>query len=521
MKMQFRQFLFLFVFLWSGALAFAGESVEAPGTDVEWDADAPVEEEAAAGVAEEDGGAARHRVWREWPEDARVMLIPVRQAIMKPQQILLRRGIQSAIAEGVDAIVLLMDTPGGSVAVMREMVSLVIDLDIPTFTLVEADAFSAGAILALATDYVFMQPMTVIGNAMPIMMAPGGGMTELGDAEREKVEGGMDVIVRSIAQAKGRDEKLMQAMVRRNMEFVLEDGTVISEKGQILTLTNQEAARILPGGEPLLSEGTVLDLDEMLRIVGLDHAERLEEIPTWADELAGMITRFSPILISLAMILFFMELQSPGIGWMGGLAVTCFLIVMFGHHVAGFAGKEDILLIVLGIILILVEVFVIPGFGVVGLSGIGLTIWGFLRAMTLRNPGNPTEFGLDAITNLGPAIINLSSSVIISIVFVGMMLRSIDKSKFVRQNLMLNDAISGGASQSALAGLLGKGGTTLSPLSPGGAIEIEGREYSGVCDGGYVEAGQPVVVRDVHGNRLVVSPGLPEPGPAQEEESPV
>jgi membrane-bound serine protease (ClpP class) len=531
MKNVSRLLLFFLAGLWLSLSVFADAISEPLLEDVEeetavtpedgpiveeGETEAPYPVEAPAEVEDSEDGPSRHRVWREWPEDAKVMLIPVRQAIMKPQQILLRRGVQRAIAEDVDAIVLLMDTPGGSVGVMREMVSLVIDLDIPTFTLVEADAFSAGAILALATDYVFMKPMTVIGNAMPIMMSPGGGVTELGEAEREKVEGGMDVIVRSIAQAKGRDEKLMQAMVRRNMEFVLEDGTVISEKGQILTLTNQEAAQILPNGEPLLSEGTVLDLDEMLRLVGLENAERIEEIPTWADELAGWITQLAPIFITLALVLGYMEIQSPGIGWMGALALTFFLLVMFGHNVAGFAGKEDMLLIALGVILILVEVFVIPGFGVVGLSGIVLMIWGFLRAMTIRNPGNPTEFGLDAISNLGPAITNLSSSVIVSIVIMGFMLRSIDKSKFVREKLILQDEISGRAVQNPLAGLLGKIGVTLSPLNPGGSIEIDGREYSGISDAGFVEAGQSVQVRDVHGNRVVVSTEFSASEPTQE-----
>ncbi|MCH8525720.1 MAG: hypothetical protein LAT79_00990 [Kiritimatiellae bacterium] len=448
----------------------------------------------------------QHRAWREWPVDAKVVLIPVRQQIKRPQQMLLRRGVQLAISEGADAIVLLMDTPGGSVPVMREMVSLIIDLDIPTFTLVESDAFSAGAILAVATDYIFMRPRTVIGDALPILMTPWGGVVELGEAEREKVESAMDAIVRSIAQAKGREELLIRAMVRRSLVYALEDGTVIADEGEILTLTNIEAERILPNGRPLLSEGTVSDLDEMLRLVGLEHAVLIEEETTWADDLAALITLVTPILIIISLVLFYMEIQSPGIGWMGGLAVTFFLIVMFGHNVAGFAGKEDMLLIALGMILILVEIFVIPGFGVVGLSGIGLMIWGFIRAMTFRNPGNPSDFGLDAISNLGPAIMNLSVSVIISFVIMGFMLRSIDKSRFVRKNLILHDAIVGGVKENKLAGLLGKTGVTLSPLSPGGAVEIEGREYSGVSDAGYLEAGLAVNVRDVHGNRVVVVP---------------
>lgn len=461
--------------------------------------------ESAVELAEEP--APPHRARRNWPEDAKVFLIPVRQPIMKPQQILLRRGVQRAQEQGADAIVLLMDTPGGSVAVMREMVSLIIDLDIPTYTLVEADAFSAGAIIALATDYVFMQPQTVIGDAMPIMMSPtGGGMQELGEAEREKIEGAMDAIVRSIAQAKGRDEMLMRAMVRRSLVYQLEDGTVISEEGQILTLTNLEAEKILPDGTPLLSEGTVDSLDDMLRTVGLENAERLEEIPTWADDLASLITQVSPILITLALVLFYMEIQSPGIGWMGGLAVVFFLIVMFGHNVAGFAGMEDVLLIGAGLLLLLIEVLVIPGFGAVGLTGIVLIIWGFLRAMTIRNPGNPAEYGLDTIGNLGPAITSLSASIIVSILIMAFMLRSIDKSAFVRKNLILQDAITGGARQNPLAGLLHKTGTCLSPLSPGGSIEIDGREVSGISDAGYLDPGQPVKVIDVHGNRVVVVP---------------
>jgi len=451
--------------------------------------------------------AGRHRAARDWPENPRVFVIPVDQPIMQPQLFLLRRGVRRAIAEGADAIVLTMDTPGGRVDLMREIVNLIIDVGVPTYTLVERDAFSAGAIIALATDHVFMQPMTVIGDAMPIMMSPGGGMQELAEAEREKIEGAMDAIVRSIAQAKNRDERMLSAMVRRNLEYKLEDGRVISEAGQILTLTNIEAEQIKPDGTPLLSEGTVADLDEMLKIIGLAGAEIIREIPTWADGVAVFITTIAPILLTLALVLFYLEINSPGIGWMGGLAVTFFLIVMFGHNVAGLAGMEDILLVIIGMLLLMVEILVIPGFGLVGITGIFLMIWGLIQAMTIRYPGNPGDLpGMDSIGNLGPAISSLSASVIASLVLMAFFLRSFDKSRFVSKNLVLGETISGkGEAGGGSADLRGQRGRTVTALTPSGTAEINGKEMSVVSDGGYVDAGAPVEVINARGNRVVVA----------------
>jgi len=450
--------------------------------------------------------AQTHRAARDWPENPRVFVIPVDQPIMQPQLFLLRRGVRRALAENADAIILTMDTPGGRVDLMREIVNLIIDVGVPTYTLVERDAFSAGAIIALATDHVFMRPMTVIGDAMPIMMAPGGGMQELAEAEREKIEGAMDAIVRSIAQAKNRDEMLIRAMVRRDLEFKLEDGRVISESGKILTLTNIEAEQIKPDGTPLLSEGTVEDLDEMLKIIGLAGAEIIREIPTWADDVAVFITTIAPVLLTLALVLFYLEINSPGIGWMGGLALTFFLIVMFGHNVAGLAGMEDIILVILGMILLLVEILVIPGFGLVGITGIFLMIWGLMQAMTIRFPGNPGDLpGLDSVGNVGPAISSLSASVIASLVLMAFFLRSFDKSRFVSKNLVLGETISGKSDIPSPTELRGLRGRAVTALSPSGTALINDIEMSVVSDGGYIDPGSEVKVLDTRGNRVVVS----------------
>ncbi len=451
------------------------------------------------------GTAVEGRALRDWPESPRVYLIRVDREIDPLQLITLRRGVEAARAARADALVLRMDTPGGRVDIMREIVSHLIDLEMPTYTLVESDAFSAGAIIALATDHVFMRPQTHIGDAMPILAGP-QGLQSLGDAEREKIESGMDAIVRGIAQRKGRDEMLMRAMVRRELEYKMEDGTVISPKGQILTLTNQEAERLRPDGTPLLSEGTVADLDEMLERIGLGAAERIEETRGWADQVALWIVRISPLLLTLALGLFYLEMNSPGIGWMGGAAVLLFLVVTFGHNVAGLAGMEDLVLIVLGLVLLLVEVLFIPGFGFVGLSGIGLVLVGLVRAMTIRYPGHPGSLpGFSNFGNVAGAVSSLSFAVIGSAALFALFLRNLGANNLLGRRLVLGDAVATPGTSAALRELIGRPGLCLTPLNPSGTVRVEGRELDALSDGEYLDAGVPVRVDDVRNRRILVS----------------
>lgn len=498
-------FTAFFLSLPLGAREPAATPTPAPGATAT--ATAAAGPEAEEPPAADSGTEALNRGRRDWPEDAKVFLIPVRQQIMHPQLFLVRRGVAQAKQEKADAIVFLMDTPGGRIDLMREIVNTIIDLDIPTYTLVEKDALSAGAIIALSTDFIYMRPRSVIGDAMPVMMGA-QGYEELGENEREKVESAMDAIVRGIAQAKGRDEMLIRAMVRRGLEYTLSDGTVISSEGEILTLTNQEAEQTTPEDEPLLSEGTVDDLDNMLNRVGLGDAERVELVTTWADDLAVLITKVAPLLMTLALVLFYMEIQSPGVGWPGALGLTFFLIVMFGHNVAGLAGMGDLVLIALGLALILVEVLVIPGFGFTGVSGIVLLIWGMTRAMIYRYPGDPGELpGLDNFGNVGEAVTNVGLSVIGSFVLMALLLRGLGSSAWGKK-LVLAEAISSTGQDPErirLTAMIGVSGRAVTPLTPSGTIDIDGVEFDAVSDGGYIDRGTPVDVVEVRNHRLIVS----------------
>ena len=455
-----------------------------------------------------EGAPPVNRGMRDWPEDPVVFLIPVRQPIMQPQVYLVRRGVEKARELGADAVIFQMDTPGGSVQQMREIVNMMIDLDIPTYTLVESDDFSAGAIMALATDHIYMTPRSVIGDAMPVMMGP-DGLQSLGEAEREKVESAMDAIVRGIAQAKGRDEGLIRAMVRREIEYTLKDGRVISEQGKILTMTNTEAEQLRPDGSPVLSEGTVEDLDNMLNRIGLGDAERIELLPLLGDELAQNIIRFSPILIALSLLFLFIEFQSPGILWAGAAGVVLLGVVFFGFHTAGLAGFRDLVFIAVGLLLLAVAFFVLPGFGVAGITGLICFLGGLFSAMTIRYPGTPGDLpGFDNVGNIAPALSTLSLAVIGTTLGGAFLLSSLSEKSLFGRRLVLADSLDPSARDPqvlALDALIGSAGVTATPLTPSGTVRIREEEFDALSDGEYLDPETPVRVTEVRNHRLIVT----------------
>jgi membrane-bound serine protease (ClpP class) len=302
--------------------------------------------------------------------DQLVYILPIRGAIEPALLYVVRRGLAEANTKGANAIVFPMDTPGGAVNVTETMIDLIARAEVPTYTFVEHNAISAGAIIALATDHIYMAPGSKIGDAMPILMSPGGGIQPLPDAEREKIMSYVDTLVRGIAQRKGRDENMASAMVRPEIEYVV-DGEVISKEGQLLTLTNLEAERRFGEEQtPLLSEGTFDTLEEMLEAIGFALAQRVELEVTLAERIARFLQVIGPLLMMIGFLGLYLEFQSPGFGVPGTVGVICLLLFFAGHHIAGLAGNEDILLFILGVTLILVEVFVLPGFGVIGITGL-------------------------------------------------------------------------------------------------------------------------------------------------------
>lgn len=428
-----------------------------------------------------------------------VYIIPIKKTIEPALLYVVRRGVDEAVRNNAQAIIFEMDTPGGAVNAASDIISTITRTDIPTYTFVEHDAYSAGAIIALATKHIYMAPGSVIGAATPMMMTPTGGVQEMPEEVKEKMTSAVAAMVRSAAEQGGHDKELAEAMVRADMEYSV-NGTVISEKGRLLTLTNEEASQLVGEDQlPLLSLGTVKDIDGLLETIGLENAEKRILEVTSAERLARLIAGIAPILMIIGLGGLWLEIKTPGFGIFGIGGILCLLLFFFGHHIAGLAGMEDILLFVMGLALLAVEIFITPGFGLMGISGLLLIFFSLVNAMVEHLPGTvrPTSFTPEHFS--GPFLT-------VTLSFIGAAAMVVIAGKFLPKtrafnNLTLASVIEEPEQETDL---LGAEGVAHSDLRPGGTAYFDGRKIDVVTLGDYIRRETPVRIAEVHGNRIVV-----------------
>lgn len=433
-----------------------------------------------------------------------VYVIPIRGQIEGALLYVIRRGLAEAERENAAAVLLVMDTPGGTLGAASDIVRSIQAAKPPVHTFVEKQAFSAGAIIALSTKTIYMAPGSVIGDALPILMSPMGGIQEMSEGVEEKAVSAVSALVRSAAQSAGHDPELAEKMVRRELEYTIGD-EVISPAGQLLTLTADEASR--PGrekGRPLLSAGTLADVPAVLEALGLAGHPAVEMEVTATERLARLIAGAAPILMMLGFLGIYLELRTPGIGLPGILGAVCLALFFWGHHIAGLAGMEDLILFSVGVTLILIEIFVIPGFGITGVAGIVLVFLSLIGAMTRMVPGGPW---LPAWPDVQLPIFKTTLALVGT--GAGMLLlgRFLPRSRFFNR-LALSAATSAAEGYTAApdtSSLVGQTGIALNALRPSGAARINGQRLDVVTSGEFIEAGQPVHIVEAHGNRLVVA----------------
>ncbi len=428
-----------------------------------------------------------------------VYIIPIKKMIEPALLYVVRRGVDEAVRNDAQAIIFEMDTPGGAVNAAKGIISVITKTEIPTYTFVEKDAYSAGAIIALATPNIYMAPGSVIGAATPMLMSPMGGVQELPAEVQEKMTSAVAAMVRSAAEQGGHDKRLAEAMVRADMEYSV-NGKVISEKGRLLTLTNEEAAQLVGEEQrPLLSSGTVEDIDELLKILGLPNAEKRILEVTMAERLARWISGMASILMIIGLGGLWLEFKTPGFGVFGIAGISCLLLFFFGHHIAGMAGMEDLLIFILGITLLAVEIFIIPGFGLMGFSGILLIFVSLISAMSEHMPGKwrPIDFSPET---LSLPLLKVLLSFVGSVVLVAIAGKFLPKTRMF-QSLTLGSVIQNADEKETLIGMEG---IAHSDLRPGGTALFGDRKIDVVTHGDYIARQSPVRIMEVHGNRIVV-----------------
>lgn len=428
-----------------------------------------------------------------------VYIIPIKKMIEPALLYVVRRGVDEAVRNDADAIIFEMDTPGGAVNAAEGIVNAITRTEIPTYTFVENDAFSAGAIIALATKHIYMAPGSVIGAATPMMMGPTGGVKEMPEEVQEKMTSAVAALVRSAAEQGGHDKQLAEAMVRADMEYSI-NGTVVSEEGRLLTLTNEEAAQLVGEDQhPLLSEGTVKDIDALLEAIGLSNPEKRVLEVTAAEQLARLIAGIAPILMMIGLGGLWLEIKTPGFGIFGIAGIACLLLFFFGHHIAGLSGMEDVLLFALGVILLAIEVFITPGFGVMGISGLLLIFVSFISAMSERMPGKwrPIDFSPETFSI---PFLKVTLSFVGALALVGLVGKFLPQTRMF-QSLTLGSVVPDAEEDGTLLGLEG---VAHSDLRPGGTAYFGDRKIDVVTHGDYIASRSLIRIVEVHGNRIVV-----------------
>ena len=281
------------------------------------------------------------------------------------------------------------------------------------------------------------------------------------------------------------------------------DGKVIVGKGKLLTVTDQEAAEMFGKPPmPLLSAGTVKSVEELLEKVGLAGAIPFTVAPAGFEVLGRWITAISPLLILIGFVAIYIEIKTPGIGIPALVAAICFAVYFFGHYAAGLAGWEDVALFALGITLLVVEVFFLPGFGITGVLGLALILVGLVMGMTQRLPGGPI---LPSWKELQVPVIKVGVGFVGSIVAMLVLARWLPETAFFKRLELATTSPAPPPPVRQPTLQVGTVGVAETMLRPSGKGRFEGALLDVVTQGDMIEKDAMIRIIEAQGSRVVVA----------------
>lgn len=406
-----------------------------------------------------------------------------------------RRALEDARAAGAAALILEINTLGGRVDAALQIRDALLDTDVPTIAFVHRRAISAGALIALACDRIMIAGASTIGAAQPVLAGAPGGLPQ---SVSEKTVSFLRKEFRATAEARGRPPLIAEAMVDADVAI---EGLI--EKGKLLTLTTTQA---LDQG---IAESRADTLDEVLVSASLKGASVQDVLANWAESVVRILTHpvISSLLMTVGLVGIVTEIRTPGFGGPGLLGAGSLALFFWGHWLVQLAGWEELLLIAGGLLLILLEVFVIPGFGLAGVLGLTALFVGLGASLV----GDTAQWS-DWIS----AAWQVAIALLIAIIFIALLMRWLPRVRFARR-LVLNEemcAASGYASPpEAEHQLLGQSGVSVTPLHPAGLARLGTQRIDVVSEGAFIEAGEPITVVRVDSNRVVVR-ALNETSPA-------
>ena len=407
----------------------------------------------------------------------------------------IERTIAAAEEADAAAIIFDIDTFGGRVDAATQIKDAILDSDVLTVAFINRRAISAGALISLSCEKIYMTGGGTIGAATAVDMQ--------GKKASEKVISYMREEMASTAEKRGRNTAIVTGMVDEELSFthLIIDGDSVDvtdlegrKEGKLITLTTVKALKYK------IADGEKETFEEVLSELGVSNASVRTTKENWSENFVRFLT--NPIVASLLTTFGFLgilfELQSPGWGIPGTFGAVCLALSLGASYIVKLATMTDLLIVFVGVALLLVEVLLIPGFGVAGISGIGIILWGLYELLL---PDVPVGQEIHSM-----ALTGLTIGIIGGIIGLVLLFKLMTKTEFWQKLTSPNiqDKDKGYTSSIGLEGLVGQEGIADTDLRPSGWINIGDQRVFVVTEGSYIDKNDNVKILSVDGNRVVV-----------------
>ena len=424
-----------------------------------------------------------------------VYRIPIEGTIDLGLPPFINRMLQEAKSMDAEVIVFDINTFGGRVDAATQIKDAILGVDIKTVAFVNRRAISAGALITLSCEQVYMAGGGLIGAATAVDMS--------GKKGSEKVISFMREEMASTAEKRGRNKYIARGMVDEELAFthlvingdsVLVDDIEGQKEGKLISLTTDQAIKYG------IADGSAETIDALLDSLGYSTAELIETSENWSEKIVRFLT--DPVVASLLTTFGFLgilfELQSPGWGIPGFVGLACLILSLSVSYIAELATMSDMLFVFAGLGLILLEMLVIPGFGIVGLGGIGFMLYG-LYLLLLPDVPVGEEIMEQAMDGF---IIGLIGAAIGLVLLIRLMMKTKFWDQLTSPDIQKKeDGYSNTQGWETLDGLTGVADTD---LHPSGWVKIGEQRVFVVSEGGFIDQGKEITVLSVDGNRVLV-----------------
>jgi len=419
----------------------------------------------------------------------KVYVFDIKEMIAKPVWRTTDLAIDRAKEQKADIILIQMNTYGGLLDAADSIRTKILDTDIPVYVFIDKNAASAGALIAIACDSIYMAPGSSIGAATVV--------SQSGEQLPDKYQSYMRSMMRATAEAKGRNPDIAQAMVDPKIYV-----PGVSDSGQVLTFTASEAIKYG------FCEAEVDDIGEVFQHAGIKNYKLLKHKLSAVDKIIGWLINpvVSGILIMIIIGGIYFELQTPGVGFPLAAAVLAALLYFAPLYLEGLANHWEILMFIVGLILIAVEIFAIPGFGVTGILGILFMVAG----LTLSMVGNvgPGTFDID-FSNLARAFFTVVIAFFLAVFGSILITKNLFNTRYSfgsRLALAKTQDINEGytTADRSYQDMLHKEGVAKTILRPSGKVDVEGDMYDATARSGYIDQGEKVIVVGYRTGQLIV-----------------